>query len=182
MDAFAIEVRWYAIHVRRRFEKMVARNLERQNLESFLPLSRCRRRSRNGSQEIEVPLFPGYVFCRLDITCPFPILTIPGVKALVGVGSTPTPVDECEILSIRSLLASGSVWEPWEFPTPGQTVRVVHGAMAGARGKITCAKNQQWLIIPIHALQRAVAVEIGTDCVRPVETDPVVEPAAVGQD
>jgi transcriptional antiterminator RfaH len=170
MDLVTIELHWYAIYVRPRFERMVAGNMERKNIESFLPLQRIHGRASNRVKEIQVPFFPGYVFCRFDMTNSLPILTIPGVKAVVGVGKTPSPIDESVLMAIRSALVSGGVCEPCPFPASGQTVQVVRGAMTGVKGTITYVKNSYRLIIPVQLLRRAIAVEIDSDCFQPAES------------
>jgi hypothetical protein len=49
---------WYALHVRTRFEKVVARNLQGKGYEEFLPLYRRVSRWSDRTKEIELPLFP----------------------------------------------------------------------------------------------------------------------------
>src|ERR1700682_4995771 len=88
---------WFALQVRSRYENIVTAHLSGKGYESFLPLHKTRRRWSDRFKEIEQPLFPGYVFCRLNPFNRFPILTIPGVFLIVGVGKTPVPIDEDEI-------------------------------------------------------------------------------------
>jgi transcription antitermination factor NusG len=170
MDFVDNNLRWYALHVRSRFERVVARNLEGKGIEGFLPLYRTRHRWSDRVKEIELPLFPGYVFCRLDIRDRLPVLTIPGVHSVVGVAKQPLPVDECQLNDIRSLLSSGLSCEPWPFLAVGQTVRIENGALAGVQGTIVSVKNQFRLVISVHLLQRAVAVEIDRESVSLVST------------
>lgn len=54
--------RWYAVSVRPRHEKSVARHLEHRGLKFFLPLYRCVRRWQDRRKELDVALFPGYVW------------------------------------------------------------------------------------------------------------------------
>jgi len=60
----------------------VASHLFARGYESFLPLYKCRRRWSDRSKEIELPLFPGYVFCQFNSLDRFPILSIPGCRSL----------------------------------------------------------------------------------------------------
>src|SRR5438309_1885473 len=85
---------WFAIHIRGRYEKSTAAILHDKGYEWFLPLYKCRRRWSDRSKELELPLFPGYLFCRFDLNDRLPILTTPGVLQIVGIGKTPIPVDE----------------------------------------------------------------------------------------
>ena len=155
---------WFALHVRTRFEKVVARNLKGKGYEEFLPLYQRTNRWSDRTKQIELPLFPGYVFCRFNPVQRLPILTTPGVNAIVGLGKTIMPVEEYELDNIRSILKSDSYCEPWPFLEVGQRVRVQHGPLAGTEGIVTMLKNTCRLVISVNLLQRSVAVEIERDC------------------
>jgi transcription antitermination factor NusG len=179
---------WYALYVRTRFEKVVARNLRGKGYEEFLPLYRRASRWSDRIKQIELPLFPGYVFCKVNPHDRLPVLTIPGVNGIVGFGKNFIPVDECELNAIRGVLKAGTYCEPWPFLQVGERVRVEYGALAGTEGIVLMFKNTYRLIISINMLQRSVAVEIDRDCLKPVgmgvkkkiETV-LVESAAVGK-
>src|SRR5438876_2799562 len=83
--------KWYALQVRPRFEKVVALHLQHKGYEEYLPVYRSRRRWSDRIQEVEFPLFPGYIFCKFDVRQRLPILVIPGVMSVVGIGKSPTP-------------------------------------------------------------------------------------------
>jgi len=165
------EPRWYALHVRPRFEKMVERHLSARGFETFVPLYRGRHRWSDRVKEVQVPLFPGYVFCRFDVHHRLPILMIPGVQSVVGNGKLPCPIDDTQLNDIRCAISSGLNCEPWPFPMVGQIVEVDRGALAGVRGTIVTFKKCHRLVLSVNVLQRAVAVEIDGECVRPVITD-----------
>ncbi|MFZ0996746.1 MAG: transcription termination/antitermination NusG family protein, partial [Candidatus Sulfotelmatobacter sp.] len=61
---------WYAIRTRSRHEKIVADQLERQSIESFLPLVKSTRKWSDRKKEVELPLFSGYSFARLALYSP----------------------------------------------------------------------------------------------------------------
>src|SRR5215510_15103792 len=155
---------WYALYVKTRFEKVVAKNLRGKGYEEFLPLYRRTSRWSDRLKEIEFPLFTGYVFCKFNPFDRLPILTIPGVNAIVGFGKNFIAVDEGELNAIRIVLKSGTYCEPWPFLQVGQRVRVEYGPLAGTEGLVLMFKNSCRLVISINMLQRSVAVEIDRDC------------------
>jgi transcription antitermination factor NusG len=159
---------WYALHVRTRFEKVVARNLQGKGYEEFLPLYRRVNRWSDRVKEIELPLFPGYVFCRFNPHDRLPILTVPGVNAVVGIGKNLMPVDESELDAVRAVLKSEAYCEPWPYLEVGQRVQVEYGPLAGTPGIVTMVKNTYRLVISVNMLQRSVAVEIDRDCLKPL--------------
>src|SRR6267143_5376043 len=93
---------WFALQVKSRYESVVTAHLDGKGYEWFLPLYKCRRRWSDRLKEIECPLFPGYVFCRLNSLDRLPILIIPGVVLIVGTGKIPVPIDETEIAAIQA--------------------------------------------------------------------------------
>src|SRR5690242_9689932 len=69
---------WYAIRVKPNHEKPVAATLRGKGYQEFLPLSRTRRQWSDRVKVLDLPLFPGYVFCRLNLDDRMPLLTTPG--------------------------------------------------------------------------------------------------------
>jgi transcription antitermination factor NusG len=159
---------WYAVQVRPRFEKVVAKHLQHKGYEEYLPLYRSRRRWSDRMKEVELPLFSGYIFCRFDIQNRLPILIVPGVLSIVGVGKIPIAVSNDEISSIRQVVQSGLEYEPWTFMKPGQIVSVERGPLAGLEGTVIEVKSNYRLILSVPLLQRSVAVEIDRDCVQAI--------------
>src|ERR1043165_693362 len=58
---------WFAIRVRSSKEGFVSRILRNKGYNEFLPVYRARRRWSDRVAVVELPLFPGYVFCRFDV-------------------------------------------------------------------------------------------------------------------
>ena len=87
---------WYALHVRAEFEKIVAINLSRKGFDAFLPTYKIRGR-RIEHRRSEIPLFPRYVFCRIQAAEVRSLLMTPGVMQIVGTGAGVKPVDEGEM-------------------------------------------------------------------------------------
>jgi transcription antitermination factor NusG len=158
---------WFAVRVRPRAERVVADALLAKGYEQFLPLHLERRRWSDRVTSVEMPLFPGYVFCRFDVRQRLPILTTPGVILLVGVGKTPLPIDDEEIASLRVLVASRLQLQAWPCLHVGERVQIVGGPLAGAHGILLRIKSEQRLVVSITLLQRSVAVEIPESCAWP---------------
>jgi transcription antitermination factor NusG len=159
---------WYALRVRSRFENTVAAHLHGRDHECFLPLYKCRRRWSDRIKEIELPLFPGYVFCKFDPLNRLSILSIPGVVYIVGVRRGPLPVEETEIAAIQSAVKSGLSTQPWPFLQIGQRVKIEYGPLCGSEGILLGFRGHQRLVLSVTLLQRSVAVQIDEAWTRPV--------------
>jgi transcription antitermination factor NusG len=163
---------WFALQTRSRFENIVTAHLTGMNYESFLPLYKCRRRWSDRFKEIECPLFPGYVFCRLNPLVRLPILMIPGVSHIVGMGKTPVAIDETEIAVIQAAVKSGLPSQPWPFLQIGQKVRIEHGPLCGLEGVLLDFRGQNRLVLSVTLLQRSIAVQVEDAWVTPIPHHP----------
>jgi transcription antitermination factor NusG len=159
---------WFALQTRYRSENSVATQLRGKGYEPFLPVYKSRRRWSDRVKELELPLFPGYLFCRFNSLDRLPILVTPGVLQIVGTGKTPMPVDDAEIAAIQITIQSGVAREPWPFPQVGQRVRVEYGPLHGLEGILLSFKGRHRLVLSVTLLQRSVAVEIDESWARPI--------------
>lgn len=151
---------WYAVRVRSNFERTVSTVLDYKGVEQFLPTYRSRRVWTDRIKTLELPLFPGYVFCRIPLEERNRVVTIDGVVGLVGAGRQPIPLSTAEIDSIRTLVHSQLPAQPWPFLKIGQTVRITHGSLSGIEGILVRVKNSWRLVVSVSLLERSVAVEI----------------------
>ena len=163
-----VDSKWYALRVRSRHEDAVAKHLDARGLESFLPLYKSQRRWSDRFKEIEVPLFPGYVFCHFNVMNRLPILTIPGVVHVVGVGKIPAPIDESEIAAIQVAAKSGLPSEPWPSLCIGHKVRIEHGPLLGIQGILSGFRGHRRLVLSVTLLQRSIAVQVDEAWVQPI--------------
>lgn len=160
---------WFALRVKSRSEKIVATIARHKGYEEFLPLYQSRRRWSDRFKSVELPLFPGYVFCRLNPEVRLPLLTIPGVLSFVGIGRIPVPIDDAEIAVIQAAIGAGLSAEPYPFLEVGQKVRLAEGPLAGLEGLLVEVRKQQRLAVSVSLLKRSVAVEIDRHWVRPLD-------------
>jgi transcription antitermination factor NusG len=163
------DICWYAIRVQSKYEQLVAGSLRGKGYEEYLPLYRSRRRWSDRVKEIDLPLFPGYLFCRFDVNDRLmPILTTPGVISIVGAGKSPIAISNQEIAAVQAIIRSGLPTQPWPGLTVGSRVFIQEGPLAGIEGICLNVDKVFKLIVSIPLLQRSVAVEIERDWVRPV--------------
>jgi transcription antitermination factor NusG len=159
--------RWYALRVRSRHEKVVQRALQHRGYHEFLPLYLKNSQWSDRNKEVQVPLFPGYVFSQFNFTHRLYILSIPGVLHIVGNGNIAAAVQEHELEAIKRSLALGRAVTPHPFLQVGQRVVVQRGSLTGVEGILLDIKGQSRLIISVALLQRSVAIQIPRDWVKP---------------
>lgn len=159
---------WYAVRVRSRFEFVTSAALRDRGFAEFLPSYRSTRAWSDRAKEVEMPLFPGYVFCRLDAADPYRVLNSPGVVHVVSAGKTMLPIEEREVIAIQNVCRSGLRTQPWPFLQVGRRIMVERGPLKGTEGIVTELKNECRLVVSITMLQRSVAAEIDREWIRPV--------------
>lgn len=151
---------WFAVLVRTGREKTANLLLENSGYECFLPVSKSTRRWSDRTKVIEVPLFPGYLFCRMNPHNRLTVLMTPGVMQIVGVGKTPIPVEEEEVAAIQRVQKSGLSAMPWPYMQIGNVAQILDGPLRGLTGIVVKIKSGMKLVLSVNLLQRSVAVEV----------------------
>ncbi len=160
---------WFALRVRSKHERVAAMHLRERGYEEFSPSYKAERQWSDRIKTTEQFLFPGYVFCRLNVQDRLPILTVPGVVDIVRFGDTILPIPEHEIEQVRTLVSSGLLVAPWPFLEAGQNVLIEQGPLAGVEGIILRAeKGKCRLVVSISLLQRSVSTEVERMWIRPI--------------
>ena len=159
---------WFALYVRSHFERAVEQCLKGKGYQAFSPFYQTIRKRSGRTKVLDLPLFPGYVFCCFNPQRRLPILTTPGIVHVLGPGNVPEPVKLSEIRSIRTVAESGQPVQPWPFLPAGHKVRIEAGPLSGTEGTLLRVKNQLRLVVSVTLLQRSMAVELDQELVRPI--------------
>ena len=160
---------WFAILVKPRHEKAVAAALRSKRYEEFLPLRRVRRKWSDRFKVVEMPLLAGYTFCRFDPSDKALILRTPGVRRIVGWGTTPVAVEEAEIRSLQTAIRAGLTAAPCPYLQTGQPVCLDRGPLSGLRGLVQDTRSRSRVVVSITLLQRSVAVEVEREWISPAD-------------
>lgn len=151
---------WFALEVKSRSENSVALHLRARGYECFLPKYKSRRKWSDRIKHVELPLFPGYLFSRVNVEDRLPVLTTPGVIQIVGSGRTPIPIRENEIHTVQTVVDSGVASQPWPFVQIGDRVRMEQGPLLGLEGILLQHKGSHRIVVSVSLLQRSIALEV----------------------
>ena len=159
---------WYAVYTTPRHEKRVREHLGHRCVECFLPLFRSIHRWKNGCKaQVELPLFPGYLFVNIPRSERVRVLDVPGVLCFVGPKGEPARLSDFEIETFRSGLHLQK-FEPYRGLAIGQKVRINDGALQGLEGVLVRNANGLRVVITVNLIQQSVAVELDADAVEPL--------------
>src|SRR5467141_2360947 len=107
-----LEARWYAAYTCANHEKRVREQLEQRSVELFLPVYETVRRWKDRRMQLQMPLFPGYVFVRMALVDRLRVLQVPSVVRLVGFNGQLSALPDEEIEGLKRGLAGGVRAEP----------------------------------------------------------------------
>jgi len=158
--------RWYAVWTRSRHEQVVRTQLDEKHVPAFLPTMRRWSRWKDRKKQIDVPLFPGYVFARFEAGERLSVLKCSGVVSIVSFDGEPAPVPDHEIEGIRTLVESTLPYDPCPTIKTGTLVEVSHGPLKGVVGRLTRKGTQSRLILSVDLIGQAVSVQVDAADVR----------------
>jgi transcription antitermination factor NusG len=167
LPASSVEPRWYAAYTCANHEKRVAAELGARDVEHFLPLYSSVRRWKDRRVQLELCLFPGYIFVRLALCNWLRVVQIPSVVRLVGFGGLPTALPDTEMEILRSGLCQSLRVEPHPFLTVGRRVRITAGPFAGLEGVLKRKRNSLRVVVSLSLIQHSVAVDVDVSDVAP---------------
>jgi transcription antitermination factor NusG len=161
--------KWFAVYTTPRHEKRIAEHLSQREIEFFLPLYRSKRKWKDGSNvQLELPLFPSYVFVHIPRSERVRVLEVPGILWMVsGNGREALPLPDADIHAMRTGLHLRSA-EPYPLPAVGERVRIRSGALANMEGVLIRRKNDYRVVITLDLIMQSIAVEVASDDIEPV--------------
>lgn len=154
---------WYLLQTKPRQEKIAIRNLEQQGYECYLPLMPFEKISRGALVVFEEPLFPRYLFIRLDTDQSAkswgPIRYTRGVNRLVSFGSEPAKVDVRLVEVLKSNEAAHTL-EPRPLFKLGEKVTLKEGPFAGIEAVYQMTDAYSRAVVLIELLSKPVKMAV----------------------
>jgi transcriptional antiterminator RfaH len=160
--------KWFAVVTTPQHEKAAFRHLDFAGIETFLPTYESSRTWKNRQKvTVELPLFPTYLFVRIDQADRAGVLRTPGVKRLVGNSREPLSLPDREVEFLRTNIMQQKA-EPYADLIAGQRVRIKSGAMQGLEGWLV-RKSSGWrFILTVELIHQHVAVEVDASTLEPI--------------
>ena len=164
-----LSVHWYAVKTFPRHEKRIREHLEYRRigmLSSAVSKPSPLEQWVQGSQ-VELPLFPSYLFVEIAPQERFRVLDIPGVQSIVGSAREPWPLPDLEIQSLRSGIHQYK-FEPHAYLAIGQRARIKAGALCNLTGILARKNNALRVVLTLDVIRQGMSVEVDADDVEPV--------------
>ena len=163
---------WYALQTRSRHEKVVRDQLAGKSITHLLPLWRKRSIWKDRVKLVEVPLFSGYLFGFFALQDRITVLETVGVVRIVGINGKAVPIPDEQVAAVRTLMEHRLPCSPFPYLVEGMRVRIKSGLLAGAEGILLVKKQKHRLVISVDIIQQAVAIDVDSAEVEPLEPRP----------
>lgn len=153
---------WFLVQFKPNSHNVAERNLKRQGFETFLPCQETTRRQESRFVGELRPLFPGYMFIRLDPeTSPWrKVNSTHGVSRIVSFRDVPAPVPASLVDALFSRYDERGRPAANDHLAAGDDVRVIDGPFAEFIGTVATidADKRVWLLMDILGQETRVRV------------------------
>ena len=157
---------WYLLVSKPQRERVAVANLERQNYEVYLPLMRNRKRVGGQYRSVIEPMFPRYLFIRLDDERDDwgPIRSTIGVANLVRFGMTPARLPDALVQMLRDKEDGPGIQSvPEQSFQTGDPVRIVDGVMAGYEAIYQSRSGKERVILLLEIAETSAQITLRQD-------------------
>jgi transcriptional antiterminator RfaH len=157
----ADSIAWYAIRTRFKSEKVVAKQLEKKEIEYYLPLQKIVRVWGRRKQIIEKPFFNNYIFVNITPKNKVKVLETEHVLGFVQIGKDLSSIPNYEIETIKWVLGecNEAVLIEKELRI-GDKVEIIAGGLTGLKGKLVELKGKKTFIIDLEELGKGIMIEV----------------------
>ena len=146
--------------------------LAAKSITHLLPLWRKRSIWKDRIKLVDVPLFGGYLFVYFALQDRIPVLETVGVARIVAFNGRPVPIPDEQIAAVRTMMEHRLPCSPHPYLVEGMRVRIKYGLLAGAEGILMARRQKHRLVISLDIIQQAVAVDVDSAEVEPLELRP----------
>ena len=174
--------RWYVVRTNPRSERLAAASLEREGMEHFFPKVRV---PEVGGAGREVPLFPGYLFLRLDTESLrwLSVDRLPGILGWVQLGNELPSVPDVVIGELADKVAeinvTGGLWKRFQ---PGEIVRVVTGKVDSLARVLDGPETPESRVrVLLDFMGREVSAQVSVGDIQPVQENDILHERRKGR-
>ncbi|MBI4718402.1 MAG: antitermination protein NusG [Planctomycetes bacterium] len=150
--------RWWVLHTKARNEKAVAADLQRLSAQYFLPLVRCRRRYGGRIRDVDIPLFPGYVFLCGTPADRYHALRTHRVANVLEVGDQRRFV--ADLRQVQRVVESDEPVDLFPRLVAGCRCRVIAGSLVGLEGVVIRRRGPWRVYVGVEFLGQSAELEI----------------------
>lgn len=155
---------WMVIYTRSRFEKKIDRTLNDNSITSFCPVIKSMKKWADRNKMIETPLFPSYVFVKVNSGEQLKVKQVPGVINFVSYCGKPVMLNDTEIERIKSIVNNYSEVELISIQNLniGNKVKIKDGLLYNYQGVVTQIMGKN-ILMTIEQLNCVLTVKVNIE-------------------
>ncbi len=160
---------WWVAHTKSRNEKALAWQMQKKDINYFLPMiEKVYKKSRRVFRSM-LPLFSGYVFFCGNEPQRLEVLKTNRVANLIEVKDQQRLI--ADLLPIEKALLTGVKLAPYNYIKTGQRCRVIAGPLMGTEGIVINDLNKTRLVLQVDILGKATCLEIDSALLEIISED-----------
>ena len=166
-NVVASDCAWHVLHTSSRQEKILSETLSAMGVCHFLPLVKQTRYYGKRKADVEMPLFPSYVFLfgRLD-----EVYQADRTRRVARIIPVPDQQQlDRELRNLHLALSKNAVLDRYPLLKPGVRVEVRYGPFRGLQGMIEDRSRADRLYLKVQMLGTAARMQIDAALLDPIE-------------
>lgn len=156
-----MEEQWYAVRTPFKREKLAQSDLQRQGVETYLPILHEVRRYASKTREVDTPLIRSYLFVRINEKGYHPVVACPYVSGFIRFGDHIVAVPEDEMNLLRRIVGEAELKEaePGLFED-GDQVEIIGGKLTGIRGTLVERKGKNQVAVALQVIGYSLIMDV----------------------
>ena len=160
--------KWHVAYTYPNAEKKVHKLLINIGVTSFLPMLNVISKWSDRTKQVQLPLFPNYIFINVSPKDLYVPLQIKQLLYYVSFDGKAAIVNDTLVESLKKILNGEGIVSEEEYTKAGMPVKVIHGPFAGVEGVVIKKNGKTKLVVQIEAMKRAISVEISSNMIAPI--------------
>ncbi len=145
--------KWFAVYTKYKREKVIKKELDRQDIKSYLPIQKITRIYASKRKVVELPLISCYIFVKITKSEYLKVLQAEGVVNFVRIAKNLISIPEREIEIMRQIVGEGIPVkaEPSRLQK-GDEVEIIGGNLTGLKGILVDNHGDKEVIINLESM------------------------------
>lgn len=161
------EGNWYVVYTYPNLEKRISILLTKRDITTYLPLQKVYHQWSDRIKELEVPLFPNYVFVHINDRERTKVLSINGILRFISFEGKLAVIPDNEIQLIRKLEHTNVEVE--SDLVKGDRVKIIRGSFAGLEGILINKIGKRRVVLRLNTLKQSLSLEININFLDKIE-------------
>ena len=161
--------RWYPVYTRSRAEKKAYQELQKKNIEAYLPLKKELKQWSDRKKIVEVPLLNSYLFVYISDKEFAEVSMTPGIARFIYFSGKIATIPDRQIEALKLLLAVNTDLEVIDYQiNPGEKVEIIAGPFKGIIAELVSLKSKKSIILRLQNLGYSININTSMAYIKPL--------------